>query len=181
MQIVLCSAALIFLMRENNHAFAQTGALDSLFSELQDPENKDWKKTEEKIWREWGKSGSASMDHLLQRGVFAMQEGRYRTAVEHFTAAIDHAPDFAEAWNKRATVFYLMGAFGLSMSDIRQTLLLNPRHFGAMGGLGSILEQLDRPKDALAVFRRALEVHPHQDSIKKTIERLETEVEGTSL
>ncbi len=181
MHVLLCSAALIFVFSDNNHALAQTAELDSLFLELQDPENKDWQKAEQKIWREWGKSGSASMDHLLQRGIHAMQNGQLRVAVAHFSAAIDHAPDFAEAWNKRATVFYMMDEYGLSMSDIRQTLLLNPRHFGAMAGLGTILEQLDRPKDALSIYTRAFEVHPHKDGIKQAIERLEVEVKGTSI
>ncbi len=181
MRVTLYSAALIFILSENNHAFAQSEKLDTLFSELQDPENEDWKLSEQKIWREWSKSGSASMDHLLQRGVRAMQRGQLRTAVEHFSAAIDHAPDFAEAWNKRATVFYMMEEYGLSMSDIRQTLLLNPRHFGAMAGLGSIMEGLERPKDALAIYEHALQVHPHQEGIKEAIERLKTEVKGTPL
>jgi tetratricopeptide (TPR) repeat protein len=180
-RVALCSAALICVIGDNNHAFAQTATLDSLFLELQNPDNDNWEKSEKEIWREWGKSGSPAMDHLLQRGVLAMQEGDLRSAVEHFTAAIDHAPDFAEAWNKRATVFYMMQEFGLSMADIHQTLLLNPRHFGAMAGLGSILEELDRKRDALAVYQRALSVHPHQEGIKKAIERLEVEVKGTSL
>jgi tetratricopeptide (TPR) repeat protein len=180
-RVALCSVALIFVISDNNHAFAQTTELDSLFLQLQDPENDDWEKTEHKIWQEWRKSGSAAMDHLLQRGIRAMEAGDLRTAVEHFSAVIDHAPDFAEAWNKRATVFFMMDELGLSLSDIRQTLLLNPRHFGAMGGLGSIMEQLDRPKDALKVYKRALEVHPKQDGLKEAVERLEAEVKGTSI
>ncbi len=181
MRIALCSAALIFVLSDNNHAFAQTSELDILFAELQDPENGDWKKSEQKIWRAWAKSGSASMDHLLQRGIQAMKAGHLRTAAAHFSAAIDHAPDFAEAWNKRATVFYMMDEYGLSISDIRQTLLLNPRHFGAMAGLGAILEGLERPKDALDIYERALEVHPHQEGIKEAIERLQAKVKGTPL
>jgi len=181
MRVIVCSAALNFIISDNNHAFAQTATLDLLFSELQNPENEDWKTSEQKIWREWGKSGSAAIDHLLQRGIAAMQQGDLRTAIEHFSAAIDHAPDFAEAWNKRATVFYMMDEYGLSMSDIRQALLLNPRHFGAMGGLGIIMEDLERSKDALSVYQRALTVHPHQEGIKEAIERLEQQVKGTSL
>jgi tetratricopeptide (TPR) repeat protein len=181
MRAIVCSVTFIFIFSDNNHAFAQSVTLDELFNELQDPENKDWKASEQKIWREWSKSGSIAMDHLLQRGILAMQKRHLRKAVEHFSAAIDHAPDFAEAWNKRATVFYLMDEFGLSMSDIRQTLLLNPRHFGAMAGLGSILEQLDRPKDALSVYQRSFEVHPNQNGVKEAIKRLEAKVKGTTL
>ena len=181
LRVALCSVTLFLVFSENNRAFAQSAALDSLFLQLQDPENLDWEKTEREIWREWRKSGSVSMDHLVKRGVVAMQQGRLKVAAGHFSAAIDHAPDYAEAWNKRATVYYLMDEFGLSMSDIRQALLLNPRHFGAMAGLGSILEQIDRPKDALMFYERALQVHPHQKGVKEAIERLNTEVKGTPL
>ncbi len=178
---IFCFVTLIAVFCDNNHAFAQTTELDTLFSELQDPENDEWKKSEQKIWAEWGKSGSPAMDHLLRRGKKAMQDGDLKVAVGHFSTVIDHSPDFAEAWNMRATAFYLMNEFGLSMADIQRTLQLNPRHFGAMAGLGSILVQLDRKKDALAVYKRALEVHPHQDGLKKNIEQLEDEVKGTSL
>mgnify|MGYP001040987031 FL=1 len=181
LRVTLCSVTLFLVFSDNNRAFAQSLTLDNLFLQLQDPENLDWKKTEKEIWREWRKSGSVSMDHLLKRGVIAMQQGRLKVAAGHFSAAIDHAPDYAEAWNKRATAYYLMEEFGLSMSDIRQTLLLNPRHFGAMAGLGSILEQIDRPKDALMFYERALQVHPHQKGVKEAIERLKTEVKGTPL
>lgn len=181
MRAFVYSVALMFILSDNNHAFAQTTALDTLFSELQNPENEDWKGSEQKIWREWSKSGSAAMDHLLQRGIRAMKNDKLRIAIAHFSAAIDHAPDFAEAWNKRATVFYMMEEYGLSMADIRQTLALNPRHFGAMAGLGTILEGLERPKDALMAYERAFEVHPHQEGIKEAIERLKTEVKGTPL
>lgn len=180
-RVFLCSVALILIMSDYNHAFAQTTTLDTLFSELQSPENEDWESSEQKIWREWSKSGSAAMDHLLQRGIDAMKSGKLRTAVEHFSATIDHAPDFAEAWNRRATVFYMMEEYGLSMSDIRQTLILNPRHFGAMAGLGAILEGLERPRDALMAYESSLEVHPHQDGIKEAIKRLKAEVKGTPL
>lgn len=181
LRVVLCSVTLLWGFSDNNRAFAQSVTLDGLFAQLQDPENMDWEKTEREIWREWRKSGSASMDHLVKRGVLAMQQGRLKVAAGHFSAAIDHAPDYAEAWNKRATVYYLMDEFGLSMSDIRQTLLLNPRHFGAMAGLGSILEQIDRPKDALMFYERALQVHPHQKGVKDAVERLKIKVKGAPL
>ena len=178
---IFCFVTLIAVFGDKNHAFAQTTELDTLFLELQDPENEEWKKSEQKIWAEWGKSGSPAMDHLLRRGQKAMREGELKVAVGHFSTVIDHSPKFAEAWNMRATAFYLMGELGLSVADIQQTLRLNPRHFGAMAGLGTIFDRLDRKKEALAVYKRALEVHPHQDRLKENIERLEDEVKGTSL
>lgn len=155
--------------------------LDGLFAELQDPANEDWQSAEDKIWREWSKSGSRAMDLLLERGRDAIAAGDYDAAVEHLSALIDHAPGFAEGWNARATAFFLMDQYGLSVADIQQTLALNPRHFGAMSGLGSILERTGRLKDALAVYTKALEVHPHQPSVIEAVERLRAEVDGTTL
>lgn len=162
-------------------AFADEATLDKLFAELQDPANEDWQATEEKIWKEWSKSGSRAMDLLLERGRDAMAAGDYAKAVEHFTALIDHAPEFAEGWNARATAFYLMNEYGLSVADIRQTLALNARHFGAMSGLAAILEQTGQLQDALTVYTRALEVHPHQPGVIEAVERLQAEVGGTTL
>ena len=82
-----------------------------------------------------------------------MEEGDTKLAVEHFSALIDHAPDFAEGYNARATAFFLRGQYGLSLNDIQETLARNPRHFGAIGGLALILEELGRPEDALAAWR----------------------------
>lgn len=176
-----CFVALIAVFAFVHPVSAQTAELDTLFDELQDENNRDWKKTEDKIWTAWHKSGSDAIDHLLNRGISAMQTGDYATAIDHFSVVIDHAPDFAEAWNKRATVYYLIDEYGLSMADIQQTLALNPRHFGAMAGMGLILEALDQKKDALEVYMQTLEVHPHLDNIKSSVERLENEVKGTSL
>jgi len=139
-KLIAVASLVIFLeMSENNHAFAQAAVLDELFEQLQADDERDFDLIEKKIWREWRKSGSDSVDFLLERGMAEMDQGNYQTAVEHFTAAIDHAPDFAEAWNMRATAFFYMNEFGLSVADIQQTLRLNPRHFGALGGFGMIL------------------------------------------
>ena len=162
-------------------ANAQTTNLDTLFDELKKPDLKDWKKVEKQIWREWKKSGSKAMDLLLQRGQQALKEGRISDAIGHFSALIDHAPEFAEGWNARATAFYVADIYGLSIADIQQVLALNPRHFGAMTGLGNILERMEQPKRALKIFRLALEVHPHRPDVLKAVQRLEKQVEGTSL
>jgi len=76
------------------------------------------------------------MDLLLQRGQDALEEENYQAAIEHFTALTDHAPQFAEAWNMRATAFFLIDEYGLSIEDISRTLALNPKHFGALSGCG---------------------------------------------
>src|SRR5690606_3470319 len=100
------------------------------------PDNAEWRLAEADILREWSKSGSPAMDLLLKRGREAMEAGDLKAAIEHLTALTDHAPEFAEGWNARATAYFLAGAFGPSVDDIRHTLALNPRHFGALAGLG---------------------------------------------
>lgn len=172
--------AVVFLVMPVT-GMADEATLDSLFAELQDPANEDWEATEQEIWQEWSRSGSRAMDLLLERGRDAMAAGNYEAAVEHLSALIEHAPEFAEGWNARATAFFLMEQYGLSVADIQQTLALNPRHFGAMSGLGSILERTGRLKDALAVHTKALQVHPHQPGVIEAVERLRAEIGGTTL
>ena len=162
-------------------AAADEATLDQLFAELQDPATEDWKSVEQKIWKEWSKSGSRSMDLLLERGRDAMALGDYEAAVEHLSALIDHAPEFAEGWNARATAFYLMDQYGLCVADIQQFLALNPRHFGAMAGLATILERTGRLKDALTVYTKAMEIHPHLAGGTEAIERIQAQIGETTL
>ena len=121
------------------------------------------------------------MDLLLERGRRAMNAGQLDLAVEHFTALVDHAPDFAEGWNARATVLYQMGQFGPSMADIAQTLQLNPRHFGAMSGFAMILEDLGRPEQALEVHQAVKAIHPNAAGVSEAIDRLTADLQGSSL
>ncbi|WP_347310611.1 tetratricopeptide repeat protein [Defluviimonas sp. SAOS-178_SWC] len=155
--------------------------LDNLYAELADPNNPEWQRAQADILREWSKSGSASMDLLLKRGREAMDAGDLVAAIEHFTALTDHAPDFAEGWNARATAYFLAGQFGPSVADIERTLALNVHHFGALDGLGMILEELGRDASAMEVYRASLAIHPHQDNIKQALERLEKKTSGTAL
>lgn len=160
---------------------AQTDRLDSLFAELKQPELPNWKMVENQIWAEWSKSGSPAMDLLLERGRQAMEAGDHDTAIAHFTALIDHAPKFAEGYNGRATAYFRKGLYGPALADIRRTLALNPRHFGAMMGLGTILEELGRDKQALAAYRAAQALHPHEPDLGQAVERLEKAVSGVAL
>ena len=111
----------------SSNAFAQNTKIDNLFMKLQDMDNKNYQDIEREIWSEWRKSGSPKSDLLLIRGMDAMSKGDYNASVEHLSAAIDYTPEFAEAWNMRATVFFLMDNYTQSVSDIQQTLKLNPR------------------------------------------------------
>lgn len=110
-----------------------------------------------------------------------MAAGETAAAIEHFTALIDHAPEFAEGWNARATAYFVAGEFGPSVNDIARTLTLNPRHFGALSGLGMIFEQLEQPEKALEAYEAALAIHPRLQGVIEAVERLEAETAGTDL
>ena len=122
-----------------------------------------------------------AMDLLLERGRKAMQAGDYDAAIGHLSALIDHAPDFAEAYNARAEAYYRAGRLGPALADLGRVLTLNPRQFAAMSGLGMILADVDKPKDALAVFRMSLAIQPHQPQIEKAVKRLEAQAAGPEL
>lgn len=121
------------------------------------------------------------MDLLLDRGRAALQEGDTTRAIEHFSALADHAPDFAEAYNGRATAYFQEGRYGLSLDDIRRTLDLNPRHFGAMSGLALILEELGEPEGALLAWREVERINPGREGLADAIRRLEVQIGGETL
>ena len=162
-------------------AMAQEHALDDLFVALKEAQGEAARAIEAKIVQEWSRSGSASMDLLLDRGRDAMEAEDWRAAIEHFSALLDHAPDFAEGWNARATAYYQAGRIGQSLSDIRRTLALNPRHFGALSGLAIILEQLGEDEGALMAWREVEKISPGRPDLQETIDRLERATEGETL
>lgn len=155
--------------------------LDQLFGELQDPEVGNPRRIERQIYFIWSQSGSASADLLLERGHEAIEAGDYAAAVEHLTALTDHAPEFAEGWNARATAFFLQGEYGLSIVDIKRTLILNPRHFGALSGLGLILDETGDAENALLVYEQVNQLHPHLENVGEAIKRLTNATRGTAL
>ncbi len=162
-------------------AAADDSELEALFEGLKGADPSAAVQIEGRIYEIWSQSGSPSMDLLLTRGRDALEEGDNIKAIRHFTALIDHAPDFAEGYNGRATAYFQVGRFGLSLEDIRQTLRLNPRHFAAMSGLALILEELGHKEDALAAWREVEKLHPNREGLKDAITRLEREVEGETL
>ena len=174
----ILALALIFA---GGMALAETSRLDDLFQQLQTATDEEAGPITQNIWIEWGKSGSAAMDLLLQRGQDALAAGDPQTAIEHLTALIDHAPDFAEGYNERATAYFQIGQFGLSLADIAKTLSLNPRHFGALSGLGMIFEQLNEPDKALEVYHEALKINPHMQDVKDAVKRLDAQLGGQEL
>ena len=128
---------------------------------------------ERSVWQVWSRSGDPDTDGLLQAGIEQMNRGDGPAAVETFTKVIARRPDFAEGWNKRATVYFLMGEHRKSLRDCDEVIKLNPAHFGALAGYGQIYLQLDQPEQALAYFRRALRVNPNMRGVQQAIPHLE--------
>jgi len=155
--------------------------LDKLFTRLAQPENAAWERVQGEIWAMWSHSGSASMDLLLARATKAMDGKDLDLALRYLNDLVRLAPDFAEGWNKRATVYFLRQDYGRSIADIQRTLALEPRHFGAISGLGIILERLGDKKGAMRAFRRGLEINPHLPGAREAVERLAPDVDGRAL
>ncbi|MGI9390017.1 MAG: tetratricopeptide repeat protein [Boseongicola sp.] len=170
-------ASLVFLTL----AHADDAELEALFEGLKSADATAAAQIEGRIYDIWSKSGSDALDLLHSRGREALGENDLVGAIEHFSALIDHAPDFAEGYNARATAFFQSGQFGLSLEDIRKALALNPRHFGAMSGLALILEEIDKPEAALTAWREVEKLHPNREGMSEAIQRLEREVEGSEL
>lgn len=174
-------AVLLLFAAGITHVRADTARLDDLFQQLQTATDEEAGPITQNIWIEWSKSGSASMDLLLKRGQDALAAGDPQTAIEHLTALIDHAPDFPEGYNERATAYFQIGQLGLSIADIAKTLALNPRHFGALSGLGMIFEQLNEPDKALEAYREALKINPHMKDVQDAVKRLDAQLGGQEL
>lgn len=157
-------------------------SLDDLFTRLvENAGNPIGGRIEQEILRRFNHSGSATADLLLSWAVAAIERKDYKHALDILDQAIAFKPDFAEAWNKRATVNYLIDDYSASLADIRETLMLEPRHFGALAGFGMILVGLDRKPEAVQVFKRALQINPRLDEIKQQMEKLEKETAGSDI
>jgi tetratricopeptide (TPR) repeat protein len=153
-------------------------ALDGLFQQLKTtPDGDDARGLEAQIWAIWMRSADDEVNRLMEAGNTAMEAGQYEAALAAFNRIVDKAPDFAEGWNKRATLFYLMGNYPASLADIARALKLEPRHFGALSGLGLVDIQLDRPDDALAAFEKALAIDPHLDAARSNAEQLRQQIQ----
>jgi tetratricopeptide (TPR) repeat protein len=133
------------------------------------------------ISRLWLASGSDTSDLLMSRALQAMQEKSFPLALEVLDSIVDLQPDWAEAWNKRATVRYLAGDSEGSMADIAETLKREPRHLGALAGLGAILEEAGRREEALQVYQRGLDIAPQYRPMKDAAERLKAALAGQTL
>ena len=163
MRIVRCLSVIIGLV-----GFSGSGVCDqtdprlgSLFEQLRAvTQPAEASSIEQRIWSIWLKPQNPAVEPLMQDGIDAMNRADYQTALEKFDQIVELAPQFAEGWNKRATVHYLLGNFEESLADIDATLELEPHHFGALSGRGLVYIQLGDYEAALSAFEDALEVSP---------------------
>ncbi|HEY2135593.1 MAG TPA: tetratricopeptide repeat protein [Xanthobacteraceae bacterium] len=160
----------------------RTHNLDFLFGALKAaPDDVSAKHIEDRIWALWLVSGSDTCNLLMTRVKAAIDGENYDLAIHLLDAIIEVRPNYVEAWNRRASVFFLEHDYGSAIADLRQVLKREPRHFGALAGLGSILQDIGDDKDALEVYRRALAVHPHLNGVAEKVKLLTDKVEGRAI
>jgi tetratricopeptide (TPR) repeat protein len=161
------------------HADQKDPRLEPLFEQLKSaPGEAEAKPLETQIWEIWGETPDADSRALFARGVEAMNQGDGRTARAAFDLLVTREPEFAEAWNKRATLLYLEGDDAASVADIRRTLALEPRHFGAWSGLALIYSRTQRPVDALHSLEAALTIYPNLPGGRERLRELKREAAG---
>jgi len=124
------------------------------------------------IWRIWHEIDDPKITRAFETGVQMMNLGFHSRAIDYFDKVIFEMPNFAEAWNKRATAHFMMGNFDLSMRDISKTLELEPRHFGALDGMGLIFIHLNQPEKAIDIYDKMLEIFPNSNSTKMKKDRI---------
>ena len=156
--------------------------LDFLFGALKvAPDEASAKNIEDRIWAVWLTSGSDTCNLLMTRVKAAIDGENYDLAVRLLDAIIEIRPKYVEAWNRRATVFFLKKDYGSALADLRQVLAREPRHFGALSGLGAIMLDVGDEKNALDAYRRALAIDPHLKGIADKVKTLTEKVEGRDI
>jgi tetratricopeptide (TPR) repeat protein len=159
-----------------------TYSLNTLFDALKiAPDEDSAKAIEERIWSVWMVSGSDTCNLLMGRVKAAADDKEYDLAIKLLNAIIAIKPNYVEAWNQRATVYYLMSDYGHAIADIREVLSREPRHFGALSGLGLILQDIGDDKHALEAYRKALAIDPHLEHIPDVVKTLTEKVEGRDI
>ncbi|NVN88066.1 MAG: tetratricopeptide repeat protein [Rhodopseudomonas sp.] len=156
--------------------------LDFLFGALKAaPDEASAKHVEAKIWALWTQTSSDTTALLMSRAKTAIAAKQMDVALKLLDAVVKLRPDYVEAWNRRATVYYLQNDYNRSLGDIEQVLLREPRHFGALAGLGMIMQDLGDDKRALDAFRRALAINPHLEKVPELVKTLTEKVEGRDI
>ncbi len=174
-RVLIYLAAMVLTISVVGSAGARQGdeQLDGLFARLKaTADSQEAAVIQARIWEVWFESGAADIDRLLAAGNVAMNGRNFEAALARFDAVIARAPELAEGWNRRATLYYLMGEFEASITDIQHTLALEPRHFGALSGLGLVNIRLGQLREAIAAFEAALAVNPHMESARQNIREI---------
>ena len=160
----------------------RTRGLDFLFGALKAaPDEASAKHVEARIWALWMQTPSDTAALLMVRAKAAMDAQKMDVALKLLDAVVKLRPDYVEAWNRRATVYYLQNDYTHSLEDIEQVLVREPRHFGALAGLGMIMQDLGDDRRALDAFRKALAVNPYLDKVPELVKTLTEKVEGRDI
>jgi tetratricopeptide (TPR) repeat protein len=160
----------------------RTRGLDFLFGALKAaPDDASAKHVEARIWAIWMQTPSDTAALLMMRAKAAMDAQQMDVALKLLDAVVKLRPDYVEAWNRRATLHYLQNDYAHSLQDIEQVLVREPRHFGALAGLGMIMQDLGDEKRALDAFRKALAVNPHLEKVPELVKTLSEKVEGRDI
>lgn len=156
--------------------------LDFLFGALKAaPDQESAKAVEARIWAVWTATPSDTAALLMARAKLALDGKDMEVALKLLDAVIKLRPDYIEAWNRRATIYYLQNNYSRSMEDIRQVLIREPRHFGALAGLGMIMQETGDDKHALEAFRKALAINPYLERVPDLVKSLTEKVEGRDI
>jgi tetratricopeptide (TPR) repeat protein len=156
--------------------------LSDLYALLATADDEDTAKAiTDAIERVWLHSGSATIDVLMERSIKAMSQNKVDLALKLLDAVVDLAPDYTEAWNRRAYVHFVRKDTERALGDLRRALALDPNHFKALDGLAQILREIGQKKPALKAFRQLLDVHPYWSGAKEAVEELEREVDGQGI
>jgi tetratricopeptide (TPR) repeat protein len=160
----------------------RTRGLDFLFGALKAaPDEASAKHVEARIWALWVQTPSDTAALLMMRAKAAMDAHQIDVALKLLDAVVKLRPDYIEGWNRRATVYYLKNDYAHSLEDIEQVLVREPRHFGALAGLGMIMQDLGDEKRALDAFRKALAINPHLEKVPELVKTLSEKVEGRDI
>jgi Tfp pilus assembly protein PilF len=160
----------------------KTKGLDFLFGALKAaPDEVSAKHVEARIWALWSQTSSDTAALLMMRAKTAIDAKQMNVALKLLDSVVKLRPDYVEAWNRRATVYYLQNDYTHSMQDIEQVLVREPRHFGALAGLGMIMQELGDDKRALDAFRKALAINPHLEKVPELVKTLTEKVEGRDI
>jgi len=178
--LILCFA--LTVATTSARADQKDPRLDDLFERLNATDAKaEASDITSEIWSIWIESGDGVSNELIRLGILAMQARRFDIALDHFDQLVNHEPRFAEGWNKRATVLYTVGRIQASIDDIQKVLALEPRHFGALAGLGMCYEVLGNDAAAVKAYVLALTANPHLSRIQKRLDDLREQIRNNNI